>query len=72
LFAYLFLANATLWSCKVPGCNGKGNKISSKNSHVFDTDCPYEFRSWKNLIGGLTDLPDRLNPIDVQKYPIAR
>uniref|UniRef100_A0A2S2NZ86 Lethal(3)malignant brain tumor-like protein 3 n=1 Tax=Schizaphis graminum TaxID=13262 RepID=A0A2S2NZ86_SCHGA len=61
----LFKANAILWTCRVPGCNGKGNANSSKNTHVFSKDCPYEFESWKKLISGLTIKPDRINPEDL-------
>lgn len=62
---YLFLVNAILWSCRVPGCNGKGNTNSSKTTHVFAKDCPYEFESWKRSISGLTSIPDRLKPVEI-------
>lgn len=62
---YVFLVNAILWSCRVPGCNGKGNTKNSKNTHVFAKECPYEFESWKTLISGMTNIPDRLKPEDI-------
>ncbi|XP_060856488.1 uncharacterized protein LOC132934225 [Metopolophium dirhodum] len=61
----LFKVNAILWSCRVPGCNGKGNTKSSKNTHVFAKECPYEFESWKTSISGMTNIPDRLKPEDI-------
>ncbi|XP_026818791.1 uncharacterized protein LOC113557456 isoform X2 [Rhopalosiphum maidis] len=61
----LFKANAILWTCRVPGCNGKGNANNSKNTHVFAKDCPYEFESWKKLISGLIVKPDRIKPEDL-------
>jgi len=64
----LFLVNAILWSCRVPGCNGKGNTNSSKSTHVFAKDCPYEFDYWKNTISGLITTPDRLKP---EEFPIS-
>lgn len=60
----LFKVEAILWSCRVPGCNGKGNIHSTKNTHVFAKECPYEFESWKKLISGVTTKPDRIKPED--------
>ncbi|XP_025194288.1 uncharacterized protein LOC112593910 isoform X3 [Melanaphis sacchari] len=60
----LFKANSILWTCRVPGCNGKGNVNNSKNTHVLAKDCPYEFESWKKLISGLAIKPDRIKPED--------
>ncbi|CAI6359714.1 unnamed protein product [Macrosiphum euphorbiae] len=61
----LFKVNAILWSCRVPGCNGKGNTKSSKNTHVFAKECPYEFESWKSSISGMLNIPDRVKPEDI-------
>ncbi|XP_022170347.1 uncharacterized protein LOC111033751 [Myzus persicae] len=61
----LFKVSAELWSCRVPGCNGKGNSNSSKNTHVFAKDCPYEFESWNKSISRTTHTPDRLKPDDI-------
>lgn len=74
LFVYLFLAKSGLWSCKVTGCNGKGNKNRFKTNHLLSKDCPYEFDSWKIITTGLADmLPDRLIPDDITKCaPVAR
>lgn len=75
LFVYLFLANSELWSCKIAGCNGKGNKNSLKTNHLLSKDCPYEFESWNNIINGVIDSPDRLKPNDITKTnpaPVAR
>jgi len=64
--------DAILWSCRVPGCTGKGNIHSTKNTHVFAKECPYEFESWKKLISGVTTKPDRIKPEDCLLSSVPR
>lgn len=49
-----------MWSCKIEGCNGKGNINHDVVDHIFVRDCPYELDAWKKSVAGLAKLPDRL------------
>lgn len=60
---YIFIEKQCLWSCKVIGCNGKGNSNGLTNNHIIAKDCPYEWDSWKKSVTGLSKLPDRLKNV---------
>lgn len=62
---------ATLWSCNVKGCSGKGNSNSSKPNHISVKDCPYELETWKKISNGSVKLLDRLTPDNVPKPSMA-
>lgn len=60
IILYLSIEKQSLCSCRVIGCNGKGNSNSLINSHIIAKDCPYELDSWKKSVAVLAKFPDRL------------
>ncbi|CAI6348959.1 unnamed protein product [Macrosiphum euphorbiae] len=60
-------ASNTLWSCNIHGCRGYGNSSNHlKTDHVEIKDCPYEMDAWKNALAGLSNVPYRLKPLNIE------